>query len=101
MLLPNQSKGVVRNITVTNDRLRYSSVSEIAPSDCDFDCGRWDVACKAREAACRARCGACRTACRSAQAAAIVACADLSGPAFAACEAAAITAGNECYNGCC
>lgn len=47
-----------------------------------------------------ARQPACRTACRSAQAAAIVACAAYSGPALAACEAAAIVGGNECYNAC-
>lgn len=47
-----------------------------------------------------ARQPACRTACRSAQAAAIAACAAYSGPAFYACETAAIVGGNECYNAC-
>jgi len=97
MTLPRQSRGAIRPMGIR----RASATFGISPSNCNYNCHHWDFGCKAREAACRARCPACRVACRSAQAAAVGACADLSGPAFLACEAAAIEAGNQCYNGCC
>lgn len=98
MQIPVSTLGVQRKIS---GGVRIEESHSMLPSGCDYDCGRFDLACKAREARCRAECPACRVACRSAQAAGMAACAELSGPAFFACEAAAIEAGNQCYDGCC
>jgi hypothetical protein len=98
MMLPRQTSGAVRSHSTGT-----WGASGIMPSDCDYDCGRWDLACKAREARCRAECPACRVACRSVQAGAVAACAANieAGPLQIACIAAAVEAGNQCYNGCC
>lgn len=48
---------------------------------------------------CLPRCQACKVACRIAQAAAVAACPD-TGPLAVVCVAAALEAGEQCYNGC-
>lgn len=96
MKLPKMSGGVGRFGTSV---IENNSQEGILPSwHCDSRCKWHQVDCKAWKAI---NCGdGCRVACRSAQAAGVAGCATLSGPAAAACIAAAVEAGNRCYNGC-
>jgi hypothetical protein len=94
MKLPKVSGGVGCRLQEHQQNVE----SGIYPSwHCDSNCKWYQADCRAWKAI---NCGdGCRVACRTAQAAAVAAC-GTGTIAAAACIAAAVEVGNQCYNGC-